>query len=211
MKIPDLMEAQSGSGGALTIGYIPVFLYIKKVDSLRLIHIFVRYVRELKMRIKFFKSKIGKVKSEKGFTLVELIFVVVVTGTLSSSLMLPLLNSIKQGTRPEIYATATYLAEKEIEELKNAGYTNVADGDMGVVPSPVTFYPGTPREITYTENSVREYVRRVGSNFVDPDPLFPITEYIRVTETVTNTKNSDVVSLWTILAKDFYDPVVNPP
>ena len=161
------------------------------------------------MQIKFFKSKIGKVKSEKGFTLVELIFVTVVIGTLSSSLMLPLLNSIKQGTRPEIYATATYLAEKEIEELKNAGYT-IVTGNLGDVPSSVTFYPGTPKEITYTENSVREYVRRVGSNFVDPDPLFPITKFIRITETVSNTKNSNVVSLWTILAKDFYDPVVNP-
>ena len=86
------------------------------------------------MRIKFFNSKTGKVKSEKGFTLVELIFVTVVTGILSSSLMLPLLNSMKQGTRPEIYATATYLAEKEIEELKNGGYTLVT-GNMGNVPS----------------------------------------------------------------------------
>jgi type II secretory pathway pseudopilin PulG len=194
--------------------------WIKRSESTFFIYkklgMHIGYVRELKMRIKFFKSKIDKVKSEKGFTFVELIFVTVVIGTLSSSLMLPLLNSIKQGTRPEIYATATYLAEKEIEELKNAGYTIVADPDavpsnMGDVSSSVTFYPGTPREITYTEKSVREYVRRVGSNFVDPDPLFPITEYIRVTETVTNTKNSAVVSLWTILAKGFYDPVVNPP
>jgi len=90
----------------------------------------IEYVRELKMRIKFFNSKIDNVKSEKGFTLVELIFVTVVTGILSSSLMLPLMNSMKKGTRPEIYATATYMAEKELEELKNAGYTNIADGSV---------------------------------------------------------------------------------
>ena len=159
------------------------------------------------MRMEFFKSKIDKVKSEKGFTLVELIFVTVVTGILSSSLMLPLLNSVKQGTRPEIYATATYLAEKEIEELKNAGYT-IATGELGNVSSSVTFFSGAPREIEYTEDSVREYVSYSGGTFVySATP----TVYIRVTETVTNTKNSDVVSLWTILAKDFYDPVVNPP
>jgi len=169
------------------------------------------------MRIKFCNIKIGKVKSERGFTLMELIFVTVVTGIISSTLILPFMSSKKQGTRPEIYATATYLAEKEIEELKNGGYTNIANpskGRMGNVDSPVTFYPGTPREITYTEKSVREYVRRDGSNFVsdDPDdPYLPVTEFIRVTETVSNTKNSDVVSLWTILAKDFYDKdVVNP-
>ena len=171
-------------------------------------------IRELKMRIKFFNSKIGKVKSEKGFTLVELIFVTVVTGILSSSLMLPLLNSVKQGTRPEIYATATYCAEKEIEELKNAGYTIVADPDaspsnMGSVPSEITL-----NGRTYYEASFREYVRYFGGDFVAPDPndpLFPVTEFIKVTETVSNDENSDVVSLWTILAKDFYDKdLVNP-
>ena len=162
------------------------------------------------MRITFFKNKIDKVKSEKGFTLVELIFVTVVTGILSSSLMLPLLNSVKQGTRPEIYATATYLAEKEIEELKNAGYTIVADPDnvlnndlMGDKPSDVTL-----NGRKYDEDSFREYVSYTGSAFVHSDSP---TEFIRITETVSNDENSDVVSLWTILIKDFYDKnVVNP-
>ncbi len=154
------------------------------------------------MRITFFNSKIGKVKSEKGFTFVELVLVMIVTGIISSSLMLPLLNSMKQGTRPEIYATATYLAEKEIEELKNAGYT-LATGNLGFVPSVVTL-----NGRTYTEDSVREYVSYSGGTFVySATP----TEYIRITETVSNDKNSDVVSLWTILIKDFYDSdVVNP-
>ena len=154
------------------------------------------------MRITFFKSKIGKVKSEKGFTLVELIFVTVVTGILSSSLMLPLLNSVKQGTRPEIYATATYCAEKELEELKNAGYTLVAASEMGNKPSDVTL-----NGRKYDEDSVREYVSYTGGTFVySATP----TEYIRITETISNDENSDIVSLWTILIKDFYDPVVNP-
>ena len=154
------------------------------------------------MRINFFKSKIDKIKSENGFTFVELIFVTIVTGILSSSLMLPLLNSVKQGTRPEIYATATYCAEKELEELKNAGYTIVAASNMGDVQSQVTL-----KGRTYTEDSVREYVSYQGGTFVySASP----TEYIRVTETVSNDENSDVVSLWTILIKDFYDPVVNP-
>ena len=155
-----------------------------------------------RMRMKFFNSKIGNVKSEKGFTLVELIFVTVVTGILSSSLMLPLLNSMKKATRPEIHATATHCAEKELEELKNAGYTIVAASNMGNVQSSVTL-----KGRTYTEDSVREYVSYSGNTFVySASP----TEYIRITETVSNDENSDVVSLWTILIKDFYDPVVNP-
>jgi prepilin-type N-terminal cleavage/methylation domain-containing protein len=158
-----------------------------------------------RMRIKFCNIKIGKVNSEKGFTLLELIFVTTVTGILSSTLVLPFMAGLKQGTRPEIYTTATYLAQKEIEELKNAGYT-IATGELGNVPSSVTFFNGTPREITYTEDSVREYVSHSGSTFTySATP----TEFIRVTETVSNTKNSDVVTLWAFLAKDFYNPNAN--
>ncbi len=139
----------------------------------------------------------------EGFTLVELIFVTVVTGILSSSLMLPLLNSIKQGTRPEIYATATYCAAKELEELKSAGYSDIAANDLTSGQQTQVTLNGR----TYYEDSVREYVSYTGGTFVySASP----TEYIRVTETISNDENSDVVSLWTILIKDFYDPVVNP-
>ena len=162
------------------------------------------------MRIKFCNINIGKVKSEKGFTLLELIFVMVVTGILSSTLILPFLSSIKQGTRPEIYATATYLAQKEIDEFRNAGYTNIA-GDIdnfGTVTSNVDDLNGRD----YSEVSFREYVSYSGGTFVNSGgtPGSTPTEFIKVTESVSNSENSDVVTLWTILAKDFYDPDPNP-
>ena len=148
-----------------------------------------------------------KVKSEKGFTLLELIFVIVITGILSSTLLLPFMSGIKQGTRPEIYTTATYLAQKEIEEFKNAGYTK-AIANLNDLDSTVPFYLGTPREIIYTEESTREYVSHSGSTFVTSGSP---TEFIRITERVRNSKNADVVTLWAILPKDFYDPTANPP
>jgi hypothetical protein len=113
---------------------------------------------------------------------------------------LPFTSSIKQGTRPEIYATAAYLAQKEIEEFRNAGYTN-AVGNLGNVSSSVTL-----KGRLYTEDSIREYVSHSGGTFVTSASP---TEFIRVTETVSNSENSDVVTLWTILAKDFYDPNAN--
>ncbi len=142
-----------------------------------------------------------KVKSEKGFTLLELIFVMVVVGILSSTLILPFMSSIKQGTRPEIYATATYLAQKEIEEFRNAGYT-IAINNLTDVNSTVTL-----KGRTYTETSTREYVSHSGSTFVTSGSP---TEFIRITESVSNSENADVVTLWTILPKDFYDPTANP-
>ena len=153
-----------------------------------------------KLRIKFCNIKIGKVKSEKGFTLLELIFVTIVTGILASTLILPFISGMKQGIRPEIYATATYLAEKEIEELKVGGYANIT-GNLGNFPSSVIL-----KGVTYTEDSTREYVSYSGGDFVTSATP---TEFIRVTETVSNSENSDVVTLWTILARDFYDPNAN--
>ncbi|GAX61084.1 prepilin-type N-terminal cleavage/methylation domain protein [Candidatus Scalindua japonica] len=139
-------------------------------------------------------------KSERGFTLVELVMIITVTGVLSSTLVVPFATGIKQGTRPEIYATATYLAQKEIEELKNAGYT-IATSNLGNVPSSVTL-----NGRLYTENSTREYVSHSGSTFTySASP----TDFIRVTESVSNSENADVVTLWAILAKDFYNPNAN--
>ena len=152
------------------------------------------------MRIKFYNIKIGKVKSEKGFTLLELIFVMVVTGILSSTLILPFTSSMEQGVRPEIYATATYLAQKEIEEYRNAGYA-IISGHLGNVTS----YANNLNGRNYTEDSIREYVSYTGGAFVSAGVVTP-TEFIKVTETVRNNKNSDVVTLWTILAKDFFNP-----
>ena len=141
-----------------------------------------------------------KVKSEKGFTLLELIFVMVIVGVLSSTLILPFTSSIKQGTRPEIYNTATYLAQKEIEEFRNAGYTKIVDGGhLGNVTS----YANGLNGRDYTEVSIREYVSYTSGAFVTSGTP---TEFIRVRETVSNSENSDVVTLWTILAKDFFNP-----
>ena len=155
------------------------------------------------MRTTFCNIKTDKIRSEKGFTLLDLLFVTTITGILSSTLILPFISGIKQGTRPEIYATATYLAQKEIEEFRNAGYTKlVAGGHLGNVNSYVNGLNGR----NYTETSIREYVSHSGGTFVTSGTA---TEFIRVTETVSNSENADVVSLWTILVKDFYDPNAN--
>lgn len=152
------------------------------------------------MRIKFCNNQLWNVKSERGFTLVELIMVMVVTGILSSSLVIPFISGIKQGTRPEIYATATYLAQEKIEELRSSGYTT-ASGSIGTATGSVT-----KKGRTYNEQVVTEYVTHSGSSFSTSGSS---TEYIRATATVSNSNIPNDVELWTILAKDFYDPDAN--
>ncbi len=152
------------------------------------------------MKINFCKNRIWNVKSERGFTLMELIMVVTVTGILSSSLVTPFISGIKQGTRPEIYATATYLAQEKIEELRSSGYTTIS-GILGTTTGSVT-----KKGRTYNEQVVTEYVTHSGSSFSTSGSS---TEYIRATATVSNSIIPENVTMWTILAKDFYDPDAN--
>ncbi|MBC8550124.1 MAG: type II secretion system protein [Candidatus Brocadiales bacterium] len=152
------------------------------------------------MKIKLCKNRIWNVKSESGFTLMELIMVVTLTGILSSTLVIPFTTGITQGTRPEIYATATYLAQQKIEELRSGGYTTTS-GSLGT-----TSVNATKKGRVYTEQVVTEYVTHAAGSFSNSASS---TEYIRATVTVSNTTIPDDVVIWTILAKDFYDPDAN--
>lgn len=156
------------------------------------------------MRIMFCKFKMERVKSEKGFTLLELIFVLVVTGTLSSTLILPFTSSIKQGTRPEIYATATYLAMAEIEKKRSEGYTYTMNNNIGTSASTVSM-----NVRSYTVQVVAGYVTHSVGSFSDPPVSSPASELIKVTVTISNLNIPNDVELWTILAKDFYNPNAN--
>ncbi|MBT3355501.1 MAG: type II secretion system protein [Candidatus Scalindua sp.] len=149
------------------------------------------------MKINLFRNRIWNLKSERGFTLTELIMIVTVTGILSSTLVIPFTTGIKQATRPEIYATATYLAQEKIEELRSSGYTTTS-GILGTTSVNVT-----KKGRVYTEQVVTEYVSHSAGSF---SAEASSTEYIRATITVSNTTIPDDIVLWTILAKDFYDP-----
>ncbi len=152
------------------------------------------------MQINFCKNRIWNVKSERGFTLMELVIVVTVTGILSSSLVTPFVSGINRGTRPEIYATATYLAQEKIEELRSSGYTTTS-GSIGTTNGNVT-----KKGRTYNEQVVTEYVTHSAGSFSTSGSS---TEYIRDTATVSNAIIPNDVTMWTILAKDFYDPDAN--
>lgn len=156
------------------------------------------------MRIKYFNVKMDRVKSEKGFTFLELIFVTVVTGILSSTLILPFLSSIRQGTRPEIYATATYLAMAELEKKRSEGYTYTMNNNIGTSNFTVSM---DVRD--YAVQVVAGYVTHSGNNFSDPPVSSPASEFIKVTVTISNADIPDNVVLWTILDKDFYNPNAN--
>ena len=131
--------------------------------------------------------------------------VTVVTGIISSTLILPFNSSIKQATRPEIYNTATFLAVEVLEEYRSNGYDNVIINSSTMIGDPIS----PPKSDIDKKNRTYSLVVRAG--YVD-DPsdttldTSTATEYIKVQVTVSNSIISNDVVLWEILTKDFYNP-----
>ncbi len=153
------------------------------------------------MRNRFCNNKIGKIKSEKGFTLLELLMVTVVTGLISSSLVLPFASSINKATRPEIYNTATYIAVGELEKIRSDGHTAMKASIGSYVPLfPVVTKKGRDYNVAVVIEYVSYYDGSI-SNSATP------TEFIRATVTITNSGMLSF-SMSEILADDFYDPSI---
>ncbi len=157
------------------------------------------------MQITSCNINMEKIKSEKGFTLLELILVTTVTGILSSTLILPFTSSIREGTHPEIYNTATYLAAEVLEEYRSGGYTYVKTNNSTLIGDPISPPRGdvTKKGRTYSHVISAGYVDDPSDTSLDTSTS---TEYIKVKVTVSNSDIPNDVELWTILAKDFYDP-----
>ena len=61
----------------------------------------------------------------KGFTLIEIIVLIVMAGILLPAIMVPFATGIKGSGKPEMVTTAMYLAQQRMEELMKFNYTNV--------------------------------------------------------------------------------------
>ncbi len=145
--------------------------------------------------IKFCGIKAGKVKSEKGFTLLEVILVFVVMSILSTTLVLPFFASLNNGTTADIHATAAQLASADIEIMRESGFGSIT--------------LGTVTETNITINN-RTYQRQ-SVNTARLDDLTEDTSgagthnYIRTLVTVTETASNPnvVVTMYGIISRDY--------
>ncbi len=152
--------------------------------------------------IKFCSIKTERVKSEEGFTLLEVVLVFVVMSILSSTIVLPFITSLNSGTKADIHATAAQLAAADIENLRGQGFASLVGG---VSPSAVT---------TTTINN-RSYERQYTfvqqtSSWAGSVPTLTDTagagNYFRIAATVTETvSDPDVVVTMYGLISTGYD------
>ncbi len=155
--------------------------------------------------IKFWSTKTGKVSSEKGFTLLELILVLVVVSIIASALAMPFLSSLNEGTKPDIYATATQCATADVEDLRADGFAAIT-----VTNGAPTATAGSPTVI-----NGRSYTRTISTKYADADfsagnntfdDTTPVTnDYIMVVAVVTETTivPNASVTLTSVITPDY--------
>jgi type II secretory pathway pseudopilin PulG len=77
------------------------------------------------------KSAIGN----KGFTLIEIIILIVMAGILLPAIIVPFVSAVKGSGKPEMVNTAMFLGHQKMEEFMKFQYTNAA-----LNPTALTFY-----------------------------------------------------------------------
>jgi prepilin-type N-terminal cleavage/methylation domain-containing protein len=62
--------------------------------------------------------------NKKGFTLIEIIVMIVVAGILLPAIVVPFVTGIRESGKPELVTTAMYLAHQKMEEFMKFNYDN---------------------------------------------------------------------------------------
>jgi prepilin-type N-terminal cleavage/methylation domain-containing protein len=78
-------------------------------------------------------------KSDKGFTLIEIIILIVIAGIILPVIVVPFAASVKESGKPEMATTAMYLAHYKMEEFMKYDYSNAA-----LNPIALTAYANAP-------------------------------------------------------------------
>jgi len=120
-------------------------------------------------------SAIGK----RGFTLIEIIILIVIAGILLPIIVVPFVTSVKDSGKPEMVARAMYYAHQRMEELMKYNYNNAA---LNVTGGFVVFTTGG--EPNYTGQNKIAYV---DNNF---NASGSDVGYKQIQVTVTDPQNS---------------------
>ena len=94
-----------------------------------------------------------------GFTLIEVILIIVVVSVFMTAVALPVLNSVRESDVPEIATVAYFLALEKTEELSYETYGSIAAESR----SAVSGYGDYERQVVVTEKGWDETKTDLGS------------------------------------------------
>ncbi len=128
--------------------------------------------------------------NSKGFTLIEIIILIVMGGILLPAIIVPFATGVKGSTKPEMATTAIYLAHDKMEEFMKFNYTQPALNPTNLTPyanAPIPNYQWQ-WEIMYVDN-----------NFANPN-LITDRGYKRILVRVKDPEN-DPYELYSVVTR----------
>lgn len=86
-------------------------------------------------------------RQERGFTLIEIIILIVLLGVFMAGIMSPFLTSVSRSGQPEIVASAVYLARERLEQLQTVAYGGIVNEASAALTGNYTVFS---RQVTVT-------------------------------------------------------------
>ena len=106
-------------------------------------------------------DKIVQNMNNKGFTLIEIIILIVMAAILLPAIIVPFATGVKGSKKPEMVTTAMYLAHYKTEEFMKYQYLNSA-----LNPTAITGYAAIPG---FSDYYWQWEIYYVDNNFANPD------------------------------------------
>jgi type II secretory pathway pseudopilin PulG len=133
------------------------------------------------------KSGMGRMANNEGFTLIEIIILVVLAGIIIPVIVVPFATGIRGSGKPEMVTRSMYFAHQRMEELMKYNYSNGALTPAGVVAFATgdVNYPGE-NEIVYVDSNFSTPSGNVGYKRIRVRVTDPEASTYEVYSVVTN-------------------------
>jgi len=134
------------------------------------------------------KSAIRNPQSNKGFTLIEVLAVIVMAGILLPAIIVPFVSSIRGSGKPEMATTAMYLGHQKMEEFMKFDYGNAALNPIALTP--------------YVSSDIPSYQWQWEIIYIDSNFNVSATDvgYKRILVRVKDTEN-DVYEIYSVVTR----------
>jgi type II secretory pathway pseudopilin PulG len=125
---------------------------------------------------------------KKGFTLIEIIVLIVMAGIIIPTIVIPFATAIRGSGKPEVVTTAMYLAHQKMEELMKFDYSRAPDLTPGTYTLPAPPIAGYTWQwvISYVNNSFGASGSDVGYKMIQVTVTDPQGSTYNVYAVVTN-------------------------
>ena len=129
-----------------------------------------------------------KVMNRRGFTLIEIIVLIVMAGILIPAIVVPFATGIRGSGKPEMVTTAMYLAHQKMEELMKFNYDRAPDLTPGTYTMPAPPIAGYTWQwvISYVNNNFAASGSDVGYKLIQVAVTDPQGSTYTVYSVVTN-------------------------